>query len=186
MTKIIILLCLLLSVSACRVVPTYRIEYTSASQPSWVSSTQDFLQRGGWLYYRSIAENANSIEEARRLAATRGRLTMAEQIRTRIKSQFVLTIQSNHIISNHSIQDVFYEKVDGLILTGTHIEDSYYQKIRVKHSKQDQMFYRYYLLLKVSEADYNNAVQEAFSETIQDLPQYKKDLSNIYKQFNNN
>lgn len=181
-SKAILALCVILSVNACKTASVRALEESSA-QPAWVGNTRDFWQENGFLYFKTVLETDTNLEEAKRMSVSKGRLTLAEQIHTRIKNQFLLITESSELDTKHTIKDVFYEKVDGMILTGTHLEDAYFQKIRVQNGPNTKVIYRYYSLLTISQENYADAVNDAFIQTANELPTQNRQIQAISRKF---
>lgn len=179
--KIIILWGLVLfNLTACQRASIQILEGIPAGKPHWVENTQDFWESNSFLYYRAVAESSENMGTARALAVSRGRLALAEQIRTQIKNQFVLTLQHTPYTISQTTQDIFEEKVSGVIITGTHIADSYTQTIRVRTRQDNTVVYRYYVLLQIHRQNYNQAINEVFNGTIYNLSSDKAVMEQIH------
>lgn len=185
--KMIVLWGLILcSLTACQRASIQILEQASASKPQWVENTQDFWESNGFLYYKAIAESPKDIDTARLLAVNRGRLALAEQMRTQIKSQFILTLQHTPYSVSQETQDVLEEQVAGLVITGTHIADSYMQTIHIHNRPNTPAVYRYYVLLQVSQQNYRQSINDIFVGTIRKQPSDRVAMEHIYQEFQKN
>ena len=63
------------------------------------------------------------------------------------------------------LKDVFFSAVDNLTLSGIVVSESYLQHLLETGDAQDRLYYRAYVLAKVSVKDYRQLVQTAFSDT---------------------
>ena len=181
-SRIILVICAILSINACRTA-SVKVFEESPAKPAWIENTRDFWQENSALYYKTVIETNTNLEDAKRIAVSRGRVSLAEQIRTRIKNQFLLITESSNLDTQHTIKDVFYEKVDGIILTGTHLEDAYFQKIRVQDAEGPKVIYRYYALLKIPQENYADAVNDAFTQMADEMPTQNQQIQVINKKF---
>lgn len=185
--KIIVLWGLILfSLTACQRASIQILEQASAPKPQWVESTQDFWESNGFLYYKAIAESPKDIDTARLLAVNRGRLALAEQMRAQIKSQFILTLQHTPYTVSQETQDVFEEQVAGLVITGTHIADSYMQTIHIHNRPNTPAVYRYYVLLQITKQNYSQAVNAIFDDTVRNLSSDKAAMEQIHHEIQHN
>jgi len=199
MKKIYILLIafIILNVNGCAKSYSIKIIETipnNISVPTWVNNTKEFWQDKDNFYYRGTTEGTTRIEESKRIATASARIKIAEQIKNEIKSDFIVTIQANSDTTDLYIKDIFISKVDGIIITGSAIVESYLQKIQEStKNEKEKTYYRCYILMQISKKDYEKTAKMAFEDTANQLSdgnkatitQTEKDFWKLYNRKNN-
>ena len=165
---------------------TTGIKISGQQCPEWTEKTQDFWWEDNNLYYKSVIETGTNSDISFRIAAARARVSLGEQIRIRVKNHFYQITQHSHFGIVKDIEDIFYGKVDGLVLTGTQIFDSCDQEINIKNKEHVISKKRYYLLLKIPREAYELAIDWAFEETSLEIPHQSKKINQIKEVFTDN
>lgn len=162
--------------------------------PSWVNNTKEFWQDKDNFYYRGTTDGTARIEESKRIAAASARIKIAEQIKNEIKNDFTMVNQANSGGTDLYIKDIFISKVDGIIITGSAIVESYLQKIQEStKNEKEKTYYRCYILMQISKKDYEKTAKMAFEDTANQLSdgnkatitQTEKDFWKLYNRKNN-
>ena len=169
---ILIIVSVVLNINGCAKSHSIKIIETipSVSTPSWVNNTKEFWQDKDNFYYRGTTDGTTRIEESKRIATASARLKIAEQIRNEIKSDFIVAIQANADTTDLYIKDIFISKVDGIVITGSTIVESYLQKIQEStKNEKEKIYYRCYILMQISKNDYEKTAKMAFEDTINQL-----------------
>lgn len=175
MKKIYILLIafIILNVNGCAKSYSIKIIETipnNISVPTWVNNTKEFWQDKDNFYYRGTTEGTTRIEESKRIATASARIKIAEQIKNEIKNDFIVVIQANSNDTDLYIKDIFVSKVDGIVITGSTIVESYLQKIQEStKNEKEKIYYRCYILMQISKKDYEKTAKMAFEDTINQL-----------------
>jgi len=169
---ILIIVSVVLNINGCAKSHSIKIIETipSVSTPSWVNNTKEFWQDKDNFYYRGTTDGTTRIEESKRIATASARLKIAEQIRNEIKSDFIVAIQANADTTDLYIKDIFISKVDGIVITGAIIVESYLQKIQEStKNEKEKIYYRCYILMQISKNDYEKTAKMAFEDTTNQL-----------------
>jgi len=175
MKKIYILLIafIILNVNGCAKSYSIKIIETipnNVSVPTWVNNTKEFWQDKDNFYYRGTTEGTTRIEESKRIATASARIKIAEQIKNEIKNDFIVVIQANSNDTDLYIKDIFVSKVDGIVITGSTIVESYLQKIQEStKNEKEKIYYRCYILMQISKKDYEKTAKMAFEDTTNQL-----------------
>ena len=169
---ILIIVSVILNINGCAKSHSIKIIETipNVSVPSWVNNTKEFWQDKDNFYYRGTTEGTTRIEESKRIATASARIKIAEQIKNEIKSDFIVTIQANSDTTDLYIKDIFISKVDGIVITGSTIVESYLQKIQEStKNEREKIYYRCYILMQISKKDYEKTAKMAFEDTTNQL-----------------
>lgn len=169
---ILIIVSVVLNINGCAKSHSIKIIETipSVSTPSWVNNTKEFWQDKDNFYYRGTTDGTTRIEESKRIATASARLKIAEQIKNVIKSDFIVAIQANADTTDLYIKDIFISKVDGIVITGSTIVESYLQKIQEStKNEKEKIYYRCYILMQISKKDYEKTAKMAFEDTTNQL-----------------
>lgn len=137
------------------------------AMPDWVSSTTEFWEAKGYYYYRGTAEGYSNLEAAKRAANASARTNMAEQVKNTVRSEFARALESGNYDENTGgyLKDVFFSAVDNLTVNGIVMQESYLQHLLESDGLQERLYYRAYVLARISVKDYNGVVRRAFSDT---------------------
>lgn len=165
--------CLLAACSSKNVISTPQLSVKvletipQTSAPEWVNSTTEFWEAKGYYYYRGTAEGYTNLEAAKRAGAASARTNMAEQVKSTIRSEFARALESGNYddTTGGYLKDVFFSAVDNLSVSGIVIQESYLQHLLETTGLQERMYYRAYVLARISVKDYNSVVHRAFSDT---------------------
>lgn len=139
----------------------------NTSAPSWVNATTEFWEAKGFYYYRGTAEGMTNLEAAKRAGNASARTNMAEQVKSTIRNEFARALESGNYDENTGgyLKDIFFSAVDNLTVNGIVMQESYLQRLLESDSVQERMYYRAYVLARISVKDYNTVVRRAFSDT---------------------
>lgn len=139
----------------------------ATSAPDWVNSTQEFWEKGGQYFYRGTAEGFTNLEAAKRAAAANARVSLAEQVKNVVRSEFSRALEAGVYdeTTGGYLKDVFSSVVDNLPLSGVQIRESYLQHLLEISDMSQRLYYRAYILASLSKSDYNKLVRAAFSDT---------------------
>lgn len=148
----------------------------AASAPDWVNSTQEFWEKGGQYFYRGTAEGFSNLEAAKRAAVANARVSLAEQIKNVVRSEFARALEAGAYdeTTGGYLKDVFFSVVDNLSLSGVQIRESYLQHLLETGDMHERLYYRAYILASISKGDYNKLVHEAFSASQAQLAANKR------------
>jgi len=137
------------------------------STPSWVDSTREFWEEKGYYYYRGTAEGFTNLEAAKRAASASARVALAEQVKSTVRDEFARALEAGQYdeTTGGYLKDVFFSAVDNLTLSGIVVEQSYLQHLLETGDLSERLYYRAYVLAKVSVKDYKRLVQNAFNDT---------------------
>lgn len=156
------------------------------STPYWVNDTRKWWEDNDNFYYKGMIETKEITEkngstrmatanESERIATAFVREAMAEEIKNTITSAFMSVIQANFNYADTQIKDVFISKVDGMVITGSTIVESYLQKIQEStENEKEKIYYRCYLLMQISKKDYEKTVKMTFEDTTSQLSDNSK------------
>lgn len=139
----------------------------NVAAPSWVNDTKDFWEAKGNYYYKGTAEGFTNLEAAKRAASASARTSLAEQVKSVVRSEFTRALESGSYddTTGGYLKDVFLSVVDNLELSGIVIRESYSQRLLETNGFQEKMYYRSHVLASVSVQDYNKLVKNAFDKT---------------------
>lgn len=139
----------------------------NTSAPDWVNSTTEFWEAKGYYYYRGTAEGMTNLEAAKRAGNASARTNMAEQVKSTIRSEFARALEAGNYDDSTGgyLKDVFFSAVDNLTVNGIVMQETYLQRLSESDGLQERMYYRAYVLARISVQDYNGVVKRAFTDT---------------------
>lgn len=95
------------------------------------------------------------------------RTNMAEQVKSTIRSEFARALEAGNYDDSTGgyLKDVFFSAVDNLTVNGIVMQETYLQRLLESDGLQERMYYRAYVLARISVQDYNGVVKRAFTDT---------------------
>lgn len=186
--QILVIASIFLNITGCAKSHNIKIIETNPniSPPYWVNNTKKWWEDNVNFYYKSMIELKEITEEngstsmataneSERMAEVYVRNEMAEEIKITITSAFMSVIQANFNYADTQIKNVFISQVDGMVITGSKIAESYLQKIiETTGNGKEKIYYRCYLLMQISKKDYEKTVKMAFEDTTNQLSDNSK------------
>jgi hypothetical protein len=135
-------------------------------QPKWVNRAEEFWQDKGDFYYKGVSEGYTDLESSNRSAVATSRTKIGEMVKTTMRGEFEKAMVAGKYDPNvgGSLKDSFASVTDNIVISGTVPNESYSEKISQISDNTEKLYYRTYMLMKLSEAEYQKAVARVFDD----------------------
>ncbi|MDR3049528.1 MAG: hypothetical protein LBV16_06830 [Elusimicrobiota bacterium] len=140
---------------------------SNTSTPKWANKTEDFWEEKGAYFYRGISEGMTNVQASRRAAQAAAFTALAEQVKVTVRNEFSNALESTSYNPNSGgyLKDVFFSVVDNLTISGAVVAESYSQRISEASETENKLYWRSFVLSRISAEDYKKLVQAAFDKT---------------------
>ncbi|MDR3244160.1 MAG: hypothetical protein LBT79_05370 [Elusimicrobiota bacterium] len=137
------------------------------STPKWAQNTQDFWEEKGNYFYKGMSEGMANVQASRRAAQAAAFTALAEQVKVTVRNEFSNALESGSYNSTAGgyLKDVFFSVVDNLTISGAVVAESYSQRVSESSETENKLYWRSFVLSKISAEDYKKLVQSAFDKT---------------------
>jgi hypothetical protein len=137
------------------------------STPKWAENTQDFWEEKGNYFYKGLSEGMTNVQASRRAAQAAAFTALAEQVKVTVRNEFSNALESGAYdqTSGGYLKDVFFSVVDNLTISGAVVAESYSQRISEASETDNRVYWRSFVLSRISADDYKKLVQQAFDKT---------------------
>ena len=139
----------------------------SSSKEDWVKSTEDYFEKDGKMYFKTMVMDRKDLSIALRQAKGEAVKNIAEKINIRVRTEFESATRGSNINSQeltNFTSDVVAWVSDNVNIQGFSTNKTYWQKIEITNLDQAEYLYNVYLLSEIPSTDYirarNNAIND--------------------------